>query len=95
MKIVPTHFNIDGHFCPRAGEATLTGHCGAGCDHAEHYSNDGHPECEDDQELHTFGLGSDSHGLCSCGERSDQRFGTTGAAREWHRHHRRNAKANA
>ena len=46
-KIVPAHIAEDGYFCSGGGLGTVDGRCQNGCDHAEHYSNDGHPECED------------------------------------------------
>lgn len=46
LSPVPGHFNADGAFCSREGQMAPGGHCPDGCDHADHYSNDGHPECE-------------------------------------------------
>lgn len=37
-----------GMFCSREGLIEPRGQCPDGCDHAPHYSNDGHPECADD-----------------------------------------------
>ena len=46
---VPGHISDStGLFCQREGVMAPGGRCPDGCDHAEHYSNDGHPECEDD-----------------------------------------------
>lgn len=46
--MVPAHFNdVTGHFCSRGETMQPGGRCPDGCDHAEHYSNDGHPECEE------------------------------------------------
>lgn len=43
---VPAHIKEStGMFCSREGQAGER--CPDGCDHADHYSNDGHPECED------------------------------------------------
>lgn len=47
---VPGHIRTAlpaGGFCSREGLLAPGGQCPDGCDHAEHYSNDGHPECED------------------------------------------------
>lgn len=45
---VPGHINtVTGGFCSREGQLAPGGRCPDGCDHADHYSNDGHPECED------------------------------------------------
>lgn len=45
---VPAHINdVTGRFCTHAGELADGGQCPAGCDHAEHYANDGHLECAD------------------------------------------------
>lgn len=47
---VPGHFNdVTGNFCTREGSLALAGRCPDGCDHAPHYTNDGHPECKDDE----------------------------------------------
>lgn len=44
---VPGHINtVTGRFCTREGLVTPGGKCPDGCDHAAHYTNDGHPECE-------------------------------------------------
>jgi hypothetical protein len=55
MKVVPAHLATERTaehgttgFCPGGGLRTETGHCQYGCDHSEHYSNDGHPSCSDD-----------------------------------------------
>lgn len=40
-----------GSFCSREGVPQPSGRCPDGCDHADHYSNDGHPECEDIPDL--------------------------------------------
>ncbi len=46
--LVPAHMRDDGSgFCSGGEKYTLNGRCKMVCDHAEHYSNDGHPECED------------------------------------------------
>lgn len=48
LSPVPGHINEStGMFCSREGTLAPGGRCPDGCDHAEHYSNDGHPECED------------------------------------------------
>lgn len=47
LSAVPGHYNEAGQFCSSEGLMTPSGRCPAGCDHADHYSNDGHPECED------------------------------------------------
>lgn len=48
FRPVPGHINtVTGRFCPSEGIEAVGGRCPRGCDHAEHYSNDGHPECED------------------------------------------------
>jgi len=45
---VPGHINdVTGRFCICEGMLAEDGRCPDGCDHADHYSNDGHPECED------------------------------------------------
>jgi hypothetical protein len=44
---VPAHYNVDGQFCDRGGALAWGGQCPDGCDHADHYANDGHPGCED------------------------------------------------
>lgn len=50
---VPAHTNdVTGQFCPGGETDTEDGRCPHGCDHAEHYSNDGHPECEDKVSLY-------------------------------------------
>lgn len=44
---VPGHINPKtGRFCTSEGTPALGGQCPDGCDHADHYANDGHPECE-------------------------------------------------
>lgn len=48
MDVVPAHFNDKGQWCSQEGRVAPRAHCPLGCDHADHYSNDGHPECEDD-----------------------------------------------
>lgn len=52
LSPVPGHIKTAGtnagYFCSREGQLTPGGRCPDGCDHADHYSNDGHPECEDD-----------------------------------------------
>jgi hypothetical protein len=46
---VPGHINPNtNHFCTREGQLAPGGQCPNGCDHADHYSNDGHPECVED-----------------------------------------------
>lgn len=48
LSVVPGHINDrTGGFCTREGSLQPGGRCPDGCDHAEHYANDGHPECED------------------------------------------------
>lgn len=52
LSAVPGHTRTVGpdagkHFCSREGLLTEGGRCPDGCDHADHYTNDGHPECED------------------------------------------------
>lgn len=48
LSPVPGHINsVTGRFCNREGGLAPGGQCPDGCDHADHYSNDGHPECED------------------------------------------------
>lgn len=46
---LPTHYTDDGILCSQGGAAPDpdTGRCPRGCDHAPHYSNDGHQACED------------------------------------------------
>lgn len=45
---VPAHYNVDGRWCAGEGQApNRFGKCPFGCDHAEHYANDGHTECQD------------------------------------------------
>lgn len=48
---VPGHIRTalgnERNFCSREGQMAPGGQCPDGCDHADHYSNDGHPECED------------------------------------------------
>lgn len=45
---VPDHYNADGEWCAGGGQPpNRFGKCPYGCDHAEHYANDGHPGCED------------------------------------------------
>jgi hypothetical protein len=47
---VPGHIKEStGMFCTREGELAPGGRCPDGCDHAPHYANDGHPECEEKQ----------------------------------------------
>lgn len=43
---VPFHFNLDGQPCSGSGVSSSTGQCPNGCDHADHYANDGHRDCE-------------------------------------------------
>lgn len=51
MSVVPAHTNeTTGQFCSGGGLETVGGRCQYGCDHADHYANDGHPECEDGPE---------------------------------------------
>lgn len=50
-KLVPAHMRDEGSrrgegFCEGGEKYTKSGTCQFGCDHADHYSNDGHPECE-------------------------------------------------
>lgn len=52
LSAVPGHTRTatpagPGRFCSREGLMTPGGRCPDGCEHADHYSNDGHPECED------------------------------------------------
>jgi hypothetical protein len=53
LTAVPGHIRTaggDGNtglFCSREGLLAPGGRCPDGCDHADHYSNDGHPECAD------------------------------------------------
>lgn len=45
-KQVPAHIREGtGQFCTGGELWTKNGRCQNGCDHAEHYANDGHPEC--------------------------------------------------
>ena len=45
---VPAHMAEDGSgFCSGGEQMQPNGRCRYGCDHADHYSNDGHPECEE------------------------------------------------
>lgn len=47
---VPGHINdVTGNFCTSEGTLALDGRCPSGCDHADHYANDGHPGCNDDE----------------------------------------------
>jgi hypothetical protein len=46
---VPAHYDAEGRWCAGGGQApNQFGKCPFGCDHADHYANDGHPECADD-----------------------------------------------
>lgn len=59
ISSVPGHIrtaNPPGNFCTREGELAPGGRCPDGCDHADHYSNDGHPECEEQIVLKDFTL---------------------------------------
>lgn len=48
-RLVPAHISdVTGRFCTGGGLVTATGRCQHGCSHADHYANDGHPECEDE-----------------------------------------------
>lgn len=51
---VPAHFVTEGdkcgQWCSEAGMLTERGRCPLGCDHADHYTNDGHPSCADTSE---------------------------------------------
>lgn len=48
LTAVPGHINaVTGLFCTTEGTLAPGGRCPDGCDHADHYANDGHPECED------------------------------------------------
>lgn len=52
LSAVPGHIrteshNRGGYFCSREGQLAPGGRCPDGCDHADHYSNDGHPECDE------------------------------------------------
>ena len=51
---VPGHLTIEGRFCSREGLLADGGRCPDGCDHANHYSNDGHPECEEPVRPHRW-----------------------------------------
>jgi hypothetical protein len=42
---LPFHYRDNGQPCQRAGQLSDSGHCPDGCDHADHYSNDGHEAC--------------------------------------------------
>ena len=46
---LPAHYDWKGEWCSRGGTDPdpQTGHCPNGCDHADHYSNDGHEACEE------------------------------------------------
>ena len=45
---VPAHYNERGRWCAGAGQSpNAFGKCPFGCDHADHYANDGHAECHD------------------------------------------------
>ena len=44
---VPAHYRDNGTPCQKAGTLTDRGRCPDGCDHADHYSNDGHEACQD------------------------------------------------
>lgn len=46
MPKIPAHFTPDGQWCPTSECDSSSGHCPLGCDHADHYANDGHPECD-------------------------------------------------
>ena len=51
---VPGHIRTAlpaGGFCSREGQLAPGGQCPDGCDHAEHYANDGHPECDESRSL--------------------------------------------
>jgi hypothetical protein len=58
LSPVPGHIRTalphseQGYFCKREGEMAPGGQCPDGCDHAEHYANDGHPECEEKLSLY-------------------------------------------
>lgn len=39
--------DVAGGLCSGGETMQPGGRCPEGCDHADHYANDGHPECED------------------------------------------------
>lgn len=55
LALVPAHTRTamphseQGSFCSRGETMAPGGQCPDGCDHEAHYSNDGHPECVDDE----------------------------------------------
>lgn len=52
LSLVPAHINdVTGYFCDGGEVMEYGGRCSRGCAHAAHYSNDGHPECEDDSHM--------------------------------------------
>lgn len=56
LSPVPGHFDLEGSFCTREGSLQPGGQCPDGHDHADHYSNDGHPECEDPAPIQWLGV---------------------------------------
>jgi hypothetical protein len=43
---LPFHYRDNGTPCTWSGH--VAEHCPAGCDHADHYANDGHAGCQDE-----------------------------------------------
>lgn len=44
---LPAHYDAKGQWCSYGGTVQEGTRCPRGCDHADHYSNDGHEACED------------------------------------------------
>ena len=45
---LPTHYRANGQVCDWSGVVVDGGRCPRGCDHADHYANDGHEACADE-----------------------------------------------
>lgn len=74
LTAVPAHMAEDGSgFCSGGEKMQPNGRCQYGCDHAEHYSNDGHPECEEPLSLSEVVARSQASSLSDPTWRADYR----------------------